>query len=107
MSARWGDPDGDGQRRLEERAHDVTRGVQRTARRIELDDHGGGAGLGGFADAVIEIAGHDLVDDAGRGQHDDLRLGAARLAGDQQKEAGQGEQERQATDRSGEAVGHA
>ena len=48
--------------------------VQRAARRVELDDDRGAPSSLALRDAVAQVAGHDLVDDAGGGQHVDARL---------------------------------
>ena len=53
------------------RLHDLTRGFERAAGRVELDDHRGRTILGAAGDARAQVLGHDLVDDAGGGQHDD------------------------------------
>ena len=50
---------------------DVARGVERAARRVQLDDHGLRALGGRASDAFGQVAGHDLVHDPGRGQDHD------------------------------------
>ena len=77
-AARRRDPDDHGDLRLEQRADDVVRRESSaTARRVELDDHGGDAPTLGVGDRVLEVLGHRAVDDARRGQDDHLRPGAA------------------------------
>ena len=42
--------------------------LEGAARRVELDDHGRRAVRCGLGDAIADVAGHDLVDDAAGGQ---------------------------------------
>ena len=71
--ARWRDPHDRRQRRVEQRRHDALGGVQAAARRVQLDHHGRSPFALRVGDALGEIAGHDVVDDAGRGQDHDAR----------------------------------
>ncbi len=54
---------------VEQRLDDVVGRVERAAGRVQLDDHGRRAVLGGAGDAVMQVARHDLVDDARGRQH--------------------------------------
>ena len=67
------------------RLDDVAGGVERAARRVELDDDGSCPAGRRRRDAFPQVAGHDLVDDARRGQHDDAWLPLGLRAADQQR----------------------
>ena len=67
------DPDDRGQRRLEQRRHDALRGVEAATRGVELHDEGGRSVGRGPSDALLDVAGHDVVDHTGGGQHVDRR----------------------------------
>ena len=71
--ARWRDPHDRRQWRLEQRRHDALGGVQAAARRVQLDHHSRCAVALRLGDALGEVAGHDVVDDAVRGQDHDAR----------------------------------
>ena len=100
-----GDPDDDRDLRLEQRPDDVVGGEEAAAGRVELDHHGGCAVALGPGDPVRQVARHPLVDDAGRGQDDDLAPRAA-SAGREEEHAEQGKQDRQARRAANEVTGH-
>ena len=68
-------PDDRRDRRLEEGGDDALGRIEAAAGRIERQDHGFGAAIGTLDDALLDVRGHDVVDDAGRRQDVDVGPG--------------------------------
>ncbi len=87
-------------------AHDdLLRRVEAAARRVELDDDGRGARRGGLRDALLEVAGHDVVHDAGRRQDDDVAA-RPRATGPPGEQPDEPQQEREREQEPADATGH-
>ena len=102
VGAGWRDPHDHRQRGIEDGHHDATRLVERTARGVQRDDDGVSPVAVGLRDPVLEVAGHDRVDDAARRQHRNPRrvVGATgRRAGKHEDRAeDERDREQEATD---------
>jgi len=68
--------------------------IERTAGRVEGQDHGGRPTIGRCADALLDIRRHDVVDRPGRGQYVDVVI-RSRLGGQRWQHRGVREREQQ------------
>ena len=96
-AAARGDPYDRRERRLQQRGHDPLGGIERPARRVQLHDQGRRIVGVRPRDRLLDVAGHDAVDDAGR--RDDVH-GSARIAGGCRSRARLGSRSRREADRA-------